>query len=54
MYALQTHPLSIIGNIAQENPFYRDPAEVLGELSGSETLGRLSASELSSRNLAGG
>ena len=33
MYALQTHPLSIIGNIVQENPFYRDPAEVLQELS---------------------
>ncbi len=33
MYALQTHPLSIIGSIVQENPFYRDPAEVLQELS---------------------
>ena len=33
MYALQTHPLSIIGGIVQENPFYRDPAEVLQELS---------------------
>lgn len=32
MYALQTHPLSIIGNIVQENPFYRDPDEVLQEL----------------------
>ena len=34
MYALQTHPLSIVGSIAQENPFYRDPDEVLRELSG--------------------
>ena len=33
MWALQTHPLSIIGNIVQENPFYRDPEEVLRELS---------------------
>ena len=33
MYALQTHPLSIIGSIVQENPFYRDPEEVLQELS---------------------
>ena len=37
MCALQTHPLSIIGNIVQENPFYRDPEEVLRELSASET-----------------
>ena len=36
MYALQTHPLSIIGNIVQENPFYRDPDEVLQELSVSD------------------
>ncbi len=33
MCALQTHPLSIIGGIVQENPFYRDPDEVLQELS---------------------
>lgn len=33
MWALQTHPLSIIGSIVQENPFYRDPGEVLQELS---------------------
>lgn len=33
MCALQTHPLSIIGNVVQENPFYRDPEEVLLELS---------------------
>ena len=33
MSALQTHPLSIIGSIVQENPFYRDPAQVLQELS---------------------
>ena len=33
MWALQTHPLSIIGNIVQENPFYRDPSEVLQGLS---------------------
>ena len=33
MCALQTHPLSIIGNIVQENPFHRDPSEVLQELS---------------------
>ena len=36
MYALQTHPVSIIGNIVQENPFYRDPEEVLEELSPSK------------------
>jgi hypothetical protein len=35
MYALETHPLSIIGNIVQENPFYRDPDEVLRELAQS-------------------
>lgn len=33
MHALQTHPLSIIGGVVQENPFHRDPAEVLRELS---------------------
>lgn len=33
MCALQTHPLSIIGNIVQENPFHRNPEEVLRELS---------------------
>ena len=33
MSALDTHPLSIIGNIVQENPFYRHPEEVLQELS---------------------
>ena len=32
MCALQTHPLSIIGNVVQQNPFYRDPEEVLREL----------------------
>ena len=32
MCALETHPLSIIGNVVQQNPFYRDPAEVLQEL----------------------
>ena len=32
MCALQTHPLSIIGNVVQQNPFYRDPEEVLQEL----------------------
>lgn len=36
MVALQTHPLSIIGNIVQANPFYRDPDEVLRELSSGE------------------
>ncbi len=35
MAGLQTHPLSIIGNIVQQNPFYRDPEEVLSELSGA-------------------
>ena len=30
--ALETHPLSIIGNVVQQNPFYRDPEEVLQEL----------------------
>ena len=38
MCALQTHPLSIIGNIVQENPFYRDPEEVLRELSQAKAL----------------
>ncbi len=33
MCALETHPLSIIGNIVQENPFYREPDDVLLELS---------------------
>jgi len=32
MAALQTHPLAIIGQIVQENPFYRDPVEVLNEV----------------------
>ena len=32
MWALQTHPLSIIGNVVQQNPFYRDPEAVLQEL----------------------
>ena len=40
MCALQTHPLSIIGNIAQENPFYRDPSEVLQELSQNVSAAR--------------
>ncbi len=37
MCALQTHSLSIIGGIVQENPFHRDPDEVLQELSHKET-----------------
>ena len=37
MYALQTHPLSIIGTVVQENPFYRDPEEVLEELAADVT-----------------
>ena len=32
MCALETHPLSIIGNVVQQNPFCRDPEEVLQEL----------------------
>ena len=32
MCALETHPLSIIGNVVQQNPFFRDPEEVLQEL----------------------
>ena len=40
MWALQTHPLSIIGSIVQENPFYRDPSEVLLELSQNLVLSR--------------
>ena len=35
MYGLQTHPLCVIGDVAQSNPFHRDPAGVLAEL-GSE------------------
>ena len=38
MAALQTHPLSIIGNIVQDNPFHRDPGEVLKELSQGAAL----------------
>ena len=37
MCALQTHPLSIIGNIVQENPFARNPEEVLRDLSYATT-----------------
>ncbi len=36
MCALETHPLSIIGNVVQQNPFYRDPEEVLQELARNE------------------
>ena len=36
MCALETHPLSIIGNVVQQNPFYRDPEEVLRELQKTE------------------
>ena len=32
MYALQTHPLVIIGGLLQENPFYVEPDELLAEL----------------------
>jgi hypothetical protein len=32
MYALRTHPLVIIGGLLQQNPFYVDPDELLGEL----------------------
>ena len=32
MGALQTHPFFVIGDIVQENPFYREPDEVLREL----------------------
>ncbi len=35
MCALETHPLSIIGNVVQQNPFYRNPEEVLQELAKS-------------------
>ena len=38
MSALQTHPLTIIGGIVQENPFYRDPEDVLRELANSERM----------------
>ena len=38
MSALQTHPLSIIGGIVQQNPFYRDPEDVLRELANSERM----------------
>ena len=40
MCALQTHPLSIIGSIIQGNPFYRDPSDVLHELSQKGALSR--------------
>ena len=36
MCALHTHPLSIIHNIVQNNPFYRDPNEVLQDLAHSD------------------
>ena len=29
---LRTHPMVIIGGILQENPFFVDPEELLGEL----------------------
>jgi MEDS: MEthanogen/methylotroph, DcmR Sensory domain len=32
MYALRTHPLVIIGGLLQQDPFYVDPDELLGEL----------------------
>ncbi len=32
MYALETHPLSIIGHIVQENPYYQEPDEILKRL----------------------
>jgi hypothetical protein len=32
MYALQTHPLVIIGGLLQENPFYVEPDQLLAEL----------------------
>lgn len=35
MDALQTHPLSIIGSVVQQNPFHRDAQDVLRELSRS-------------------
>lgn len=34
MYALQTHRVVILGGVLQENPFHRDPGEVLAELGG--------------------
>ena len=34
MYALRTHPLVIIGGLLQENPFYVEPDQLLGELRG--------------------
>ncbi len=37
MCALQTHPLSIIGGIVQENPYYQDPSDFLQDLSKSGT-----------------
>jgi len=40
MAALQTHPLAIIGDIVQENPFYRDPAETLNEVYNQVYRGR--------------
>ena len=38
MCALETHPLSIIGNVVQQNPFYLDPEEVLRELTEPRAL----------------
>lgn len=32
MYALESHPLCIIGSVIQQNPFHRDPEEILREI----------------------
>ena len=32
MDILRTHPLTLVGNIVHENPFYVPPAQLLGEL----------------------
>jgi hypothetical protein len=39
MYALESHPLCVIGSVVQENPFYRDPREVLRELQSEKREG---------------
>ena len=39
MCSLHTHALSIMHNIVQNNPFYRDPNEVLQELEQSDGSG---------------
>jgi len=46
MDLLRTHPLTLIGGVVQENPFYTDPAEMLEELRSRAPLRAAAAQEL--------